>query len=215
MFRSDITNKVPVNTIALELGVGEGKFTEQLILQHKFLHVYSIDAWNRNESEGKESEGNASDREYKKALIRLDIYKDRNSIIRMSFDSAIEIFPNHYFDFIHIDAGENENKIEVMESWLLKLKENGMISGMGYHPDCPETVEAVDTFVRNHGFVLHVHDYQDKDDDYSKYPCWYIERSDRGTRTERSDRGTRTERSEAERSEAEEEFSFHPMMNLH
>lgn len=175
IIRSDITSKVPVNTIALELGVGEGNFTEQLILQHKFLHVYSIDSWDSRKSAFNENHLH-DEEEYKKALTRLDIYKDRNSIMRMSFESAVDIFPDRYFDFIHIDGdpltGEQEG--ETMENWLSKVKENGVISGNNYHSDYPQMVSAVDAFVKKHNFVLHIHDYTDKDDQHSRYPNWYI-----------------------------------------
>lgn len=176
IIRSDITGKVPFNTVALELGVAEGNFTEQLILQHRFLHVYSIDAWDGTMEGHDESE-------YKKALTRLDIYKDRNTIMRMTFESAVEIFPDGYFDFIHVDGdsstGENEGK--TMEMWLPKLKGNGVMSGNNYHEDCPKVVESVDAFVKKHGFILHIHDYADKDDKHSKYPCWYVKIDEKRT----------------------------------
>jgi len=175
IIRSDITAKVPINTIALELGVGEGNFTEQLILQHKFLHVYSIDSWDNRKCAFDENLKH-DEEEYKKALTRLDIYKDRNSIMRMPFESAVDIFPDGYFDFIHIDGdpltGENEGK--TLELWLPKVKENGIISGNNYHSAYPQMVSAVDTFVKNHNFIMHIHDYADKDEKHSRYPCWYV-----------------------------------------
>ena len=165
IIRSDITQKVAFNTIALELGVGEGNFTEQLILQHRFLHVYAIDSWDGRKSAFNE-EYLHDEKEYKKALTRLDIYKDRNTIMRMSFESALDIFPDKYFDFIHVDGDPNtgEDCGKTFEDWLPKLKENGVISGINYHSDYPKIKEAVDTFVKDHDFIMHIHDYADKDD---------------------------------------------------
>ena len=175
LIRSDITAKVPVNTIALELGVAEGNFTEQLILQHKFLHVYSIDSWDSRKSTFDDNHLH-DEEEYKRALTRLDIYKDRNSVMRMSFESAADIFPDGYFDFIHIDGdpatGENEGK--TLETWLPKVKTNGIISGNNYHSDYPQMVTVVDAFVKKHNFVMHIHDYTDKDERNSRYPNWYV-----------------------------------------
>lgn len=175
IIKADILDHVKPNSIGVELGVAEGKFTEQLILKNKLLHVYSIDSWD-NLRCSIDPNVVHNEEEYKKTLTRLDIYKDRNSILRMTFESASTLFPDEYFDFVFIDGDPTtgENKGNTIEKWIPKVKKDGVIAGSNYHLDYPKLKEFLDNFVKQHKYTLHIHDFGDKDDLYSKYPCWFI-----------------------------------------
>ena len=174
--RADITDNVKNGGVALELGTSEGKFTEQLILKNKFLHVYTVDSWD-NLYCPIYKDIIHDEQEYKKALTRLDIYKSFCSIFGTSFDSALSIFPDQYFDFIYIDGdpttGENFGK--TLQDWLPKIKKDGVMAGSNCSKEYQNLLEYLSVFAKNNNFNLRMHDFTDKDDVYSKHPSWYIQ----------------------------------------
>lgn len=173
--RSDIIEHVSNSSVAIELGTAEGKFTEQLILKNKFLHVYSIDNWDNYTCPIVENVIH-DECEYKRALTRLDIYKERCSIFKLPFESAVKLFPDEYFDFVYIDGdpihGENFGK--TFDEWLPKVKNDGVIAGSNCSKDFPILLESLGTFSKKNNFQIHIHDFDDKDDEYCKYPSWFI-----------------------------------------
>lgn len=181
IIRSDIADHVKNNSnaIALELGTGEGKFTEHLVLKDKFVHVYSIDSWENLQCPLVQNVIH-DDTEYKKTLTRLDIHKEKCSVFRLTFENSINLFPDQYFDFIYIDGNpiNGENYGKTFEDWLPKLKKDGILAGSNCSKDFPLLVEHLESFSKKHNYQVHVHDFEDKDDEYSKYPSWYIQLDD-------------------------------------
>ena len=96
-------------------------------------------------------------------------------LLRMTFDEALDLFPEHYFDFIYIDgfAHTGEEGGRTLGDWYGKLKIGGILSGDDYHRDWPLVMWAVNHFVSQLGCPLHVteHVLAEK---YSKYPSWFI-----------------------------------------
>ena len=181
IIRADIADHVKNNTnaVALELGTSEGKFTEQLVLKDKFVHVYSIDSWENVQCPLVQNVVH-DETEYKKALTRLDIHKERCSIFRLTFENAVNLFPNQYFDFIYIDGNptNGENYGKTLEDWLPKIKSDGILAGSSCSKDFPLLVEHLETFSKKYNYQVQAHDFEDKDDEYSKYPSWYIQLGD-------------------------------------
>ena len=164
--RSDITTLIRAGGVGVELGVAKGEFSATLLEKTELAHLYSIDMW-------------AGDRdhdvvEYREAIQRLDKHRARNSILRMTFEEALPLFPDSSFDFIYIDGypeyGQEGGK--TLGNWWPKLKPGGLFAGDGYTPRYPLVVEAVDRFARDHDLSLCLIEPQFLVNEYSKHPSW-------------------------------------------
>ncbi len=98
-------------------------------------------------------------------------------LLRMSFDSACELFDNNYFDFIYIDgyAHTGEEGGKTLIEWYKKLKVGGILAGDDYHDEWPLVKWAVNDFALKLGVKLFVtagkEDYA-----YCRYPTWYLKK---------------------------------------
>ncbi len=94
--------------------------------------------------------------QYKKAVGRLNPFKTRNSILRMRFDEALDLFPNGSCDFIYVDGyahtGEEEGR--TFRDWFPKLKSGGIFAGDDYSPEWPLVVREVDKFVAENNLKM-------------------------------------------------------------
>jgi len=178
MNREDIVYKINKNgIIGVELGVAEGEFSEKLLKTQKFKYLYSVDRYTGEGGVTEKTKDLAHDVEqYVRALKRLEKYKESNTILRMNFEEAIKLFEDETFDFIYIDGyahtGENEGK--TLHEWWPKLKKGGLFCGDDYHKDWPKVIYHVDEFCKKNGVEMKIHDYNNKDIIYSKYPSWYV-----------------------------------------
>ena len=139
--RADIPKLLAPGSVGVELGVAAGGFSSQLLRSDAFGHLYSIDRW-------------AGDRdhnvwEYKAAIRALQPYRDRNSCLRMTFDEALDLFPDCFFDLVYIDGyahtGQDDGK--TLTEWWPKLKWGGVFAGDDYSQSWPKTMRAVDEFM--------------------------------------------------------------------
>lgn len=156
------------NNIGIELGVAEGKFSKTLLDTNKFKYIYSVDRYT--------GERGHDTKQYIKALKTLKEHETKNSLLRMNFCEALDFFEDNTFDFIYIDGyahtGENEGK--TLYDWYPKLKKGGMFAGDDYHSDWPKVIHHVDKFCKDNFLKLHIHKFKNKNNDYSKYPSWYV-----------------------------------------
>ena len=141
--RSDVLRHVKNRAgNGIELGVAQGVFSEMIFkeLSPDGFYLYSVDMW-------------AGDRghdinEYREAVVRLDPWKRSNTILKMSFDEALPLFADNFFDFIYVDGyahtGEGDGKY--FRDWWPKLKPGGIFAGDDYHSDWPKVVQEVDRF---------------------------------------------------------------------
>ena len=100
---------------------------------------------------------------------------ERNyNLLRMKFDDAFDLFPDHYFDFIYVDgyAHTGEEGGETIVKWFKKLKVGGIYAGDDYHEDWPLVKWAVNEFIYHVGLELFVTDITE-DEGFSKYPSWF------------------------------------------
>ena len=121
----------------------------------------------------------ASDRthdveQYKTAMRNLSPYKEKNSILRMRFDEALDLFDNNFFDFIYVDgyAHTGEDDGQTFRDWFPKLKTGGIFAGDDYDPGWPLVVEEVDKFVAQNDLTLHTINCRENSDPYSRSPSW-------------------------------------------
>lgn len=163
--REDITSLLKPGSIGIELGVAEGEFSEKLLGTSTLEHLYSIDMW--------AGDSNHDTEQYKRALQRLDPYRKRNSVLKMRFDEALDLFPDDYFDFIYIDgyAHTGEEQGQTFRDWFPKLKSGGIFSGDDYDPDWPLVIKEVDKFLAEEKLELYVTSFR-LSGKYSRYPTW-------------------------------------------
>lgn len=166
--REDVARFTRPGSIGVELGVASGSFSQRLLATGRFEHFYSIDMW-------------AGDRghdvkQYKGVLRRLAPYKEKNSIIKLKFDEALDLFPDDYFDFIYIDgyAHTGQNGGQTIQDWWPKLKSGGIFSGDDYSERYALVIKEVDAFAQQHGLDLHVHRPKKAEDKLFQHPSWII-----------------------------------------
>lgn len=159
MKREDIVfNLDKKNLIGVELGVASGCFSKKLVETDLFDIFYCIDKWNDHHSI--------------KEYFGVQRYFKKNpnvSVLRASFQEAIELFPDNYFDFIYIDgyAHTGQDSGETLHKWFSKLKSGGIYSGHDYHNDWQETVNQVNIFIKKFNLTLNL------TNEKKEYPSWW------------------------------------------
>lgn len=124
--------------IAIELGVAKGLFSNE-ILKHKMIKkLYSVDRWANDRGH--------NDKEMQEAKIRLSKFLERSEIIQATFEEALPMFEDEYFDFVYVDGYAHEGYLETLVSWWEKLKPNGLLAVHDYCPKWPNNVKAINNF---------------------------------------------------------------------
>lgn len=164
--RDDVLALVAKGGIGIELGVAEGVLSERLLEREILSHLYSIDMYAGDRGH--------DDEQYKRALVRLMRFRDKNTLIKLRFDAALSIFPNEYFDFIYVDgyAHTGEEFGETFKQWYPKLKPGGILAGDDYCEEWPLVMHAVDKFLADNQLPLHIINCRE-DKAYCHYPTWY------------------------------------------
>lgn len=164
--RQDILKFACNDPLGVELGVAEGVFSSSVLKNYSVKHWYSIDMW-------------AGDRghdinQYKTAIKTLMPYRDRNTVLKMKFDEALDLFPDEYFDIIYIDgyAHTGQDNGKTLRDWFPKLKTGGIFSGDDYSPEWPKTQEQVDLFCKNNNLELNVYEFK-QGGYWGRHPSWY------------------------------------------
>ena len=152
----------PAGNIGVELGVARGDFSRQLAESGRFERFFGVDAYADHHDVG----------EYKAALKQVGLGTGY-TLLRMTFADALDLFEPDSLDFVHIDgyADTGQEGGETIYHWATKVRLGGVLSGHDYSPRFPLVVKAVDRFVRDSGFPLHVTTNPDGDD---PYPTWAL-----------------------------------------
>ena len=178
MNREDITKYLSNNSnIGIELGVAEGEFSKKLLETQKFKYLYSVDRYSGEGGVTETTLNLAHDvNQYIRALRLLKTYESKNTLLRMDFNNALQLFEDDTFDFIYIDgyAHTGQDEGSTLYDWYPKLKSGGMFAGDDYHTDWNKVIHYVDEFCSEKGLKLNIHDYKNKNNVYSSYPSWYV-----------------------------------------
>ncbi|MEZ5798835.1 MAG: methyltransferase domain-containing protein [Paracoccaceae bacterium] len=83
----------PAGNIGIELGVAAGSFSSRMVQSGRFAQFYGVDVYGDGHNTA----------EYKKALLAVGLWSDYR-LLRMTFDQALDLFPDGYFDFIYCDG---------------------------------------------------------------------------------------------------------------
>jgi Methyltransferase domain len=171
--RAEIAGLLPHGSVAIELGVAEGTFSELLLGSSNISFLYSVDMY-------------AGDRghdidQYKRCIRRLDKHRERSGLLKLKFDQALELFPDNYFDLIYVDgyAHTGEEGGKTFADWYVKCKFGGLFGGHDYQPNHhPLVVEAVDKFSSKMMLPLLFLDDRSNDGWNNYSPSWFVQRPD-------------------------------------
>lgn len=152
------------DNLGIELGVAQGVFAERMVRSRKFREFFGVDVYGDIHNTA----------EYKAALQRVGLCS-RYKLLRMTFDEAVDLFDDQFFDFIYVDgfAHTGEEGGETLIKWYQKLKIGGVMAGDDYHDDWPLVQWAVNHFVTQLGVPLHLTD-QVEETQYCRYPSWFF-----------------------------------------
>lgn len=148
--RNDFISSLSRNLIMCEIGVFLGEFSKILFDQQP-LELHLIDPFLGNFCSGDKDGLNIKQVNLTQSYLNLiNFYSNTNNvIIHREFSHAILTnFPDHYFDFMYIDADHNYESVK--QDLLLckrKTKIGGIISGHDYHAlNFPGVYKAVNEF---------------------------------------------------------------------
>lgn len=165
MYRHEIVNGAEdFSCVGIELGVAKGIFSKRMVDSGKFSSYYGVDLY-----------GDIHDtKEYKETLKYVGL-SNNYKLLRMSFDDALDVFDDEFFDFIYIDgfAHTGEEGGKSIADWFCKLKIGGVLAGDDYHADWPLVVWAVNDFVKKTGLQLTV-TRSVESQKYCQYPTWFV-----------------------------------------
>lgn len=163
-YRHEILHLVKENGIGIELGVAQGEFAERILKQERLSEFYGVDKYDDHHNE----------KEYLNTLKRLMKYKNY-TLHRMTFDDALQLFPDEYFDFIYIDgyAHTGQENGQTLYKWYNKCKSGGVFSGDDYCDSYKKTVKAVDSFCSYYNLELKLIKCFENTV-WSRNPTWYV-----------------------------------------
>ena len=141
----------------IELGVATGSNSYYLLTNYNFKKFYGVDSY---VDEGWNVEV------YKKWLKKSQEFKNY-TLLRTTFDEALDFFEDDFLDFIYYDG--YDYNFNTLNSWFLKLKQNGILCGQGF--GCHRTVdkilvrgrwiyqyskEAIDAFIKHNDLQMNM-----------------------------------------------------------
>lgn len=169
MLRHDVANQLNgQNNVGIELGVAEGVFSKRMVASSKFRIFYGVDLY-----------GDTHDTaEYIRALNYIGVDEQVYKLLRIDFDSALQVFPDDFFDFIYIDgyAHTGEEGGRTLVDWFPKLKNGGILAGDDYHDDWPLVKWAVNNFAQQAGSQLNMTG-QNESAKWCHYPTWFLKKN--------------------------------------
>ena len=151
--------------VGIELGVAGGSFSTRIVESGKFDKVFGVDTYDDYYHHIDE---------YREAISRVGLMSNY-SLLRMTFEEALSLFPDEFFDFIYVDgfAHTGQEGGQTLADWYPKLKVGGIMAGDDYHDDWPLVQWAVNDFASALGVDLTVTE-KTESHSYNRYPSWFI-----------------------------------------
>ncbi|MCY4137877.1 MAG: class I SAM-dependent methyltransferase [Rhodobacteraceae bacterium] len=151
--------------IGIELGVAAGEYSAEMVRSGKFREFWGVDMYADTHNTA----------QYIEALKNVGL-EHNYRLIRMTFDEALQLFPDQYFDFLYLDgyAGNGLEGGQTLRRWASKVKIGGIIAGDDYHEDFPLLQEIVDEFVEQNEFQMMTTEGAFDFSAYGHYPSWAV-----------------------------------------
>jgi len=161
--RNQLPTLLPKGSIAVELGVAAGKYSDKILDCDNIDLLYSIDRWANDRGHNQRQHSNAVE-----LLTRR--HGDRSRVIKKTFELACEDFQDNFFDYIYIDgyAHTGQDGGKTLEDWWPKLKPRGIFAGHDYHSKYQKTIETVDAFCVSKNLELHT-------TSEIQFPSWWVQ----------------------------------------
>jgi hypothetical protein len=182
-----LLNARGLNGRGAEIGVKQGKYSDELLSNWHGDELVSIDPWLSADPEEYVDRSNVAqdefDRYYEETRERLSGFGSRSSIWRMTSVEAAAQVPDHSFDFVYIDARHDYESVkEDLEAWCAKVRPGGILAGHDYvDGDLPQgefyVKSAVDEFFGERD--IHVHSTEGPSA-VEMFPTWIVEVPDDG-----------------------------------
>ena len=165
--RFDLINLLPEgsNFKGIELGVAAGDYSAKMASSGKFETLWGVDMYADTHDT----------HQYKQALRNVGM-EQNYKLLRMTFDEALDLFPDNYFDFIYLDgyAGNGFEGGQTLRKWSKKVKLDGIIAGDDYDEACALLQKIVDEFVEQNDFELMITEGAYDFSPYGHYPSWAV-----------------------------------------
>lgn len=137
--------------IGVELGVLQGEMSFHLLENCPGLHLVCVDTW--------DGEGIAMSKPHPMALYFAAFsqevfakYADRCLIMKCTTDEAAVWFPEHFFDFVFLDADHSfDGAYQDIMNWRDLVKPSGMLCGHDLQPRHPGVEKALEAARINYG----------------------------------------------------------------
>lgn len=155
----------------IELGVAAGSFSAAMVRSGRFAQFWGVDVY---------GDGHGV-QEYKSALQTVGLTENYR-LLRMTFDQALDLFPDGFFDFIYCDgyAHTGEEGGRTLIQWYAKLKPGGVLAGDDYDIETwPLVVWAVHHVAGQLGVPVQVTEGT-SEAAYNRYRSWYLIRPENG-----------------------------------
>lgn len=123
--------------IGVEVGAGDGNFSDFLIREGNFSLFYSIDPWEVVIPDVRVGDRTHENPEMwrveESARKRLAPWENRSVILKERSVPASRLFPDEFLDFVYIDGDHRLESVQAdLEAWWPKIKANGVLAGDDY-----------------------------------------------------------------------------------
>ena len=128
-----LVEDLPEGSVMMELGCYKGRSLCSVadIIKRKNISVYVVDVFTGTASEGHREAD--YQQEFENNIKRFGIKDNIKRVMKMTTDFAVKEFPDHFFDYIFIDADHQYSAIKQdIKNWTPKVKVGGTISGHDY-----------------------------------------------------------------------------------
>jgi predicted O-methyltransferase YrrM len=164
--RADMLNIVRPGGTGIELGVAEAGLSSQLLAKGVLGKLYGVDKY--------EGERGHDEAQYARARTRTAGYRDTYTLLKMSFDEALALFPDNSFDFVYVDgyAHTGQENGHTIRTWYRKVRSGGVISGDDFSREFPLVMKQVKQFTQDEGLTLNILAFRNRSDWASHHPSW-------------------------------------------
>jgi hypothetical protein len=150
------------NLVGIELGVAKGAFSKKMVESKKFSFFFGVDKYSDHHNT----------QEYLQAIKNVGIYSNYK-LIKSTFDEALELFEDNFFDFIYIDGYAHNGQLggDTIARWYPKLKVNGVICGDDFDDKFPLVKQAVNYLSNEYDLEILLTD-QNAEEDGHDFSSW-------------------------------------------
>ena len=139
--------------LGAEIGVRRGNYSKKLLQGMGDGRLILVDPWSEFHGHtGESADMKRANAHYNMTMRRLEPWKDKLIIKKMTSIDALSEIEDESLDFIYIDALHDfDNFVVDLIGWSKKVRPNGIVSGHDYHTGFNfGVIEAVNAYTRCH-----------------------------------------------------------------